>query len=422
MVLLKASALAVSLWLARSLPVSEYGRFGIYYAIQTGLGAFGAVGIIESVISLLGSCQSREERVSLFRSANTVFLVTATLAVVGSRVLLWFSGMGGSNGTIWGMGGALASGILLSFTNLQAQIVRLDERHIASLALATGVPFVGLVGGVIGVLLKGTIEAFFMGGAVGMALSLWFLVAARCVMFGHIRRRGWVPEILHLLPPYVLITLFGWLSGYGNNFIVNELFQREEVARFTFALSVGGVMQLTASAMNQVWSPRFYHLTFVQPLDVVEQKNHKFFFGMALCLGLLAAGCLAALRPILLALGGSFSVYASMSIELFWILGAYVVTVPSWHCQNYLLAHGKSAELMRVTLVTGVIGIAAWVLLMWALGPIGIYVGFFLQTAVRSVGYVVTTRKFWPIQVAWTGVGAGILLTIAGLGLARSLG
>jgi O-antigen/teichoic acid export membrane protein len=275
---------------------------------------------------------------------------------------------------------------------------------------------------VIGVLLKGTIEAFFMGGAVGMALSLWFLVATRCVMFGHIRRRGWVPEILHLLPPYVLITLFGWLSGYGNNFIVNELFQREEVARFTFALSVGGVMQLTASAMNQVWSPRFYHLTFVQPLDVVEQKNHKFFFGMALCLGLLAAGCLAALRPILLALGGNLSVYASMSVEVFWVLAAYVVTVPAWHGQNYLLAHGKSVELMRATLVTGVIGIAAWVLLMWALGPIGIYVGFFLQTAVRSLGYVVTTRKFWPIQIAWTGVSAGILLAIAGLGLARSLG
>jgi O-antigen/teichoic acid export membrane protein len=275
---------------------------------------------------------------------------------------------------------------------------------------------------VIGVVVKGSIEAFFMGGAVGMALSLGFLGAVRCVILGHIRGRGWVPEVLHRLPPYILITLLGWLSGYGNNFIVNEFFQREEVARFTFALSVGAVLQLTASAMNQVWSPRFYHLTFVQPLDVVEQKNHKFFFGMALCLGLLAAGCLAALRPILLAIGGNLSVYASMSVEVFWILAAYVVTVPSWHCQNYLLAHGKSVELMRATLVTGVIGIAAWVLLMWALGPIGIYVGFFLQTTVRSAGYVLTTKKFWPVQVAWTGVGAGILLAIAGLALARSFG
>jgi hypothetical protein len=71
---------------------------------------------------------------------------------------------------------------------------------------------------------------------------------------------------------------------------------------------------------------------------------------------------------------------------------------------------------MRIVLVTSIMGIAVWLVLMWLLGPIGIYVGFLTQMLLRSVGITIAARRYWDVRVSWDGVAAGILMN--GLGLA----
>ena len=78
------------------------------------------------------------------------------------------------------------------------------------------------------------------------------------------------------------------------------------------------------------------------------------------------------------------------------------------------LAHGEGRELMRIVLVTSAIGLAAWVTLMWVLGPVGVYIGFFSQMVLRTLGIFIAARKKWPIAIAWDGVVAGVLLTLVG--------
>ena len=65
---------------------------------------------------------------------------------------------------------------------------------------------------------------------------------------------------------------------------------------------------------------------------------------------------------------------------------------------------------MRVVLITGGIGIPMWLFLMWLLGPVGIYIGYLLQSFIRSLGVAIVAGRQWNIRVVWVGVMLGILL------------
>lgn len=415
--LLKAGGFVLSLWMARTMPVVEYGTWGLLYAFQTGLTTFGLVGILEAVVGLLRQHRTPEERRDLFAGASGAFFLTlaasTAIAVLGAFI---FRREGIDVITLVSV---LASGALLAFASLQAQIVRLEERHAASLAFNFGVPLLGLVGSAVGFLVDQSVQSFFIGSAAGLVIATTvFARVGQIRIYRPARHRQHRAAVLRRLSPYVAVAFFGWLSGYGNNFVVTSLFDATEVARFTFALSVGAVMQLVASALNQVWSPRFFRITQTEPFDVVEGKNRRFFFAQSMVLGLMAALGIMVLPPLLTALGGSLAFYASMKLEMFFIFAAYIFLSPWWHCHNYFLAHDRGPSVMKIVLITSAVGIAVWIGLMWLLGPLGIYAGFCAQMAIRSAGIVMFARGFWPLKVGWAGVAGGLVMALGGLWVA----
>ena len=122
-----------------------------------------------------------------------------------------------------------------------------------------------------------------------------------------------------------------------------------------------------------------------------------------------------ALIPTATALiGGNLIAYQSMEIESLCLFSSYVFLGPWWHCYNYYLVHNEGRELMVIVLVTSALGLALWFMLMWLLGPIGIYVGFLSQMLLRAVAIVIAARRKWPITIAWDGVAAGVLLVLGG--------
>lgn len=407
----------LSLWMARTMPVVDYGSWGLLYALQTGLTTFALVGILEAVIGLLRQHEMPEERRKLFAAASGAFFLTlsASAAVAAVGVYLFrFEEVHALT-----LGCVLASGALLAFASLQAQIVRLEERHAASLAFNFAVPALGLVGSAAGFLVDRSVQSFFVGSAAGLLLAtVLFARVGNTAMYRPELHRQHRAEILRRLSPYVAAAFFGWLSGYGNNFVVKSLFDATEVARFTFALSLGGVMQLVASALNQVWSPRFFRIVQTEPFDSVEGKNRRFFFAQSIVLGLIAAVGIMILPPLLAAVGGRLAFYASMKREMFFIFSGYIFLSPWWHCYNYFLAHDRGPSVMKIVLLTSAVGITVWVGLMWMLGPLGVYAGFCAQMAIRSAGIVMFARGFWPLKVGWFGVAGGLLMALGGLWVA----
>jgi hypothetical protein len=121
------------------------------------------------------------------------------------------------------------------------------------------------------------------------------------------------------------------------------------------------------------------------------------------------------LHPVLEALGGNLSFYASMTGEVFCVSAAYILLGPWWHCQNYFLAYDRGSDVFRIVIFTSALGISVWLTLMWLFGPLGIYLGFLAQMAIRTVGIALYARRFWPVKVSWLGVAVGSLIASTGL-------
>lgn len=411
--LLKLAGFVFFLWLARTMSVEEYASWGLIYALQIGVTSFGLVGIVEAVVGLLKRHRTVEERKRLFSAANSVFLATSTCSIV-LAVILFVVFVEPAASAFLTIICVVASGGLLAYSSLQAQIVRLEERHLASLWFSFVIPLCGLVGSFIAFVLENTVQSFFWGSAVGLVASL---VGAQIKRVGFYRFANTVADwrpVLHRISPFIAVTLLGWLGGYGNTYIIKLFFASEEVAKFTFVFMLSSIMQLVATAMNQVWSPRFYRLIHEVPLDQVEIQHRRFFRLQGIALGL-TGGALIAIYPLALnMLGGNLSYYQSVHLELVLLVLSYVVLIPWWHCQNYFLAYDKGPSVMRILVATSVIGVAILVILLLILGPLGIYVGFFAQMALRSAGALIVTRRNWMTNISWEGIAAGIILGCVG--------
>lgn len=400
--------------MARSLTVAEYGQWGLLFAIQTGLATFGLVGIFEAVVGLMRQCGGSDERSKLFAAANGVFVftigVSIAIAFVGGIFAL------GLDIDVISLASVIFSGGLLAFAGLQAQLIRLEERHIASLSFSFLVPAVSVVASAIAFFTWHTTESFFLGSFVGLLLTvvaLW--ISGLPSTNGHGQEPIYRHQIFARLIPYVAVAFFGWMSGYGNNLIINGVFEKAEVARFTFAMSIGAILQLVASALNQVWSPRFFRIIHVESIELVEEKNRKFFMAQSLIMGLIAMVGIIISSSLLRAVGGNLRYYSSMQVEYFLLFSGYIVLIPWWHCSNYYLAFDRGRNLMNIVIATSAAGVSLWVMLIWLLGPLGVYVGFFTQMLLRSIGIAVVSRGLWPLRLSWGGPVLGI--SLAGVGL-----
>jgi O-antigen/teichoic acid export membrane protein len=300
---------------------------------------------------------------------------------------------------------------------LQASLVRLEESHGASLVLAFLVPLGGLAGGIIGFMIDASVGAFFAASALGLTLTSLSLGLSRLGFYGLTGGRGDVNSILSNIAPFVFISVLSWVGGYGNTYLVKSLFATSDVAKFTFAFTLSGVMQLVATSLNQVWAPRFYRLVNELPMADVERRNRRFFIFQGLSLGAVAAALMIALPFTLELFGGNLLIYRGLTAELLLLCSAYAVSIPWWHSQNFFYANGRGRELMKVTIVGSIAGVFAWVASAWMLGVIGIYVGFMLQMLVRTVAAVISARRLWLVRVQWEGVALALLLMSAGAGL-----
>lgn len=314
---------------------------------------------------------------------------------------------------------ASIGGVFTAFFAVQSQLTRLEENHRASLIISFFPQFFGLVSGAIAFLYFRSLTAFFTGFAIALILSLPAFMLMKIGFYGFVKHPRDTSQIFSRIGPFILIAMFGWLSGYGNTYLVQSFFTPTDVARFTFAYTLSSIMQLVATSLNQVWSPRVFKMLSDLPLKVVERKNRQFYKIQGIILGTIGAAVLG-IFPVAIQIGGEKLVaYRGLTIELFFLFVAYAISIPWYHVQNYYFAHSRGKELMNVTLITSVLGMLAWLTAMWVLGPIGVFVGFMLLMATRMFGALFWARREWALEIAWEGPLIAIFLLSGGLGVAH---
>jgi O-antigen/teichoic acid export membrane protein len=404
------------MWLAHYLSVEDYAKFGLLYSLQAGVAGLAAAGIIEVVIGFLKSHESKESRAALFGGANTVFawlsLICLALVALGSGLLMRLSGT-----SLSVLFAATIAGLLTAYFAMQSQLIRLEEKHSASLALNFFPPVVGLLGGTICVLTMQSVAGFFVGFSIGLLASLVPFNLLKIGFYGFVRQPHQTLPIIVRIVPFIPIAVLGWGSGYGNTYLVQSFFTPLDVARFTFAYSLSSIMQLVATSLNQVWSPRVFKLIHEIPFAEVEMKNRRFYMLQGMVLGVVGAVVLLATPMIIQLSGSGLEAYSGLTQELFFLFLAYGFSIPWYHAQNYYFVHSKGKELMHVTLASSLVGVFLWLLSIWVFGPIGVYVGVMLLMTTRTFGALIWARREWPIRILWEGPVITLVMLLGALSL-----
>lgn len=409
----KGIGFALFLWLAHSLSVDEYARFGLLYALQSGLAALAGAGIVEAVMGLLRQHESPAARQRLFGSANAVFALLAT-ASVALMLSAASAALARSQASGLELGLVAVVGLLGAFATLQSHLTRLDEDHAASLAMGFLPALAGWLAAMIAFAAWCSVSAFIVGLAMGHICSLIVLKVAGVGVYAIRARSEDVRPILARIAPFMGVAMLGWLSGYGNTYLIDAVFSAVDVARFTFAYTLASVMQLVATSLNQVWSPRFLRISRVLPFVELEAKNRRFFALQGAALGIIGAIVLAVVPRLIELAGPRLAAYCDLHTELFLLFAGYAIMIPWYHVQNYYFAEGKGRELLGVSLITSALGMLAWLAAMWLLGGIGVYVGFLALMLVRMLGTLIRARIEWGVRILWQGPALAVLLLAAG--------
>jgi hypothetical protein len=118
-------------------------------------------------------------------------------------------------------------------------------------------------------------------------------------------------------------------------------------------------------------------------------------------------------------LGGNLVHYGRAGAATFFLFTAYAISLPWYHAQNHFLVHGRGGDIMKIVIISTLLGLACVAIAIAALGVIGVYVGFMAQTGARSVVAVAFARSRWAIS---TTLDASLLATaLMGAGLAISI-
>jgi O-antigen/teichoic acid export membrane protein len=401
------------LWLAHSLSVEAYAKFGLLFALQTGLSALAGAGIVESVIGLLKRCATSGGRQEIYGAANGVFVVLAA-GCVGLVAIAALPLASSIDATPLELICVTVVGITSAFLTLHAHLRRLEEEHAASLAMNFLPPMAGWVAGYIAFNAHGTVTSFFAGLMVGLVVCLLPFKLKGPGFYDLRGRRTEMLPIFSSIGPFMLTVVVMWLSGYGNTYFIDALFTPTDVARFTFAYTLSSIMQLVATSLNQVWSPRFFRIVHDTAHAEVERKSRRFFALQGFVLGMIGAVVLATVPAAIEFAGLGLSPYRDLNSELFLLFAAYALSIPWYHVQNYYFAYAKGKELMNVTLFTSAVGMLSWIATMWLVGEIGIYCGFVILMSMRMVGTVLWARRAWAVGVLYEGPIIALVLMAAG--------
>ena len=139
----------------------------------------------------------------------------------------------------------------------------------------------------------------------------------------------------------------------------------------------------------------------------------SFFYRILLgLLSLLSVLIIIVLPLALSAVGGNLAAYSGMKLEFFFVTASYILLVPWWHRTNYFLAHDRGSTLMRVSIITSLIGFPIWISMMIFLGELGVYLGFFTLSLIRSVGIVIIASRYWLLRLDLLGIAISLLVPL----------
>lgn len=418
-VIYKGIGFLAFLWLAANMSVQAYATMGMLQALQTGITAFAAAGAIEALVGRLKHSTSPEDQSRSFGATMDIFwglALIAACAVICFRTpfmnLIEVSPMD--------LVAVAGVGILSAFYQIQAHLIRLRERHGASIAVGTLPPLISLLAGVGAFHMAGSLTAFFLGMVTVLIVSLPAFAPLYVGWGGPSFQLSAIRPIVSRMPPFMVVALLSWSVGYGSTFLINIIFTAEEGARFTFTYTLSSALQLVATSLNQVWSPRFFKLVHQVSFSDIEKQNSRFYFLQGIAIGTVGAVLIVAVPVAIKVMDVDLlQHYQHLQFEMFCLFAVYAVSINWYHSQNYFFVHGHGRSFMLASVSAMLVGLAIWIGIAFEFGIVGAYIGFLMQAIIRSIIVNVRAHLTWGVNILWEGPVAS--LALLSLGVAASL-
>ena len=391
--LVKLISFLILFWLARDLSVDEYAKFGLFYSMQLGIVAFSISGIIESATGFLKS-NSINSIEKLFFNSKIVFLLYFSIIFL---VLSTYYYLFLDKGIVFFA--VIYCSLILSYCSLQFQLLRLDEKHIKSIIFSFLVPVVGILGAFIMYYKFRAYGSYFYGSSIGLTISIFFLLITQKFNFNF--EIGLLKKIMVKSVPFIFVAFIGWISGYGNLFIINFFLDNKSVAAYTILMTIGSAILILANSLNQVWAPRVYKLISNSDFIKVEKESSIFYGKMSLIIAIVSSFIIISYPYVLDLIGGNLVNYKDFQFELMLIFLSYLTLTSWWNSYNYFLYFGKGKLVFKIVIISSSIGLFIWVLLIYFLKDIGVYIGFLIQMMLRALVINIYSKQLYNVNYNW---------------------
>ena len=210
------------------------------------------------------------------------------------------------------------------------------------------------------------------------------------------------------------IIIVNWMIGYGANFMIGKEFSKNDIAEFTFAVTLNSLLLLTLNSINQVWSPRFFKVAHENSDEELASLNSLMSTAMLLLVSVVIGIILLFYVDVLNVVGGNLRGYSSLHPYLLLTFSSFILLTLYYRCINYFYLFRKQYVYMNIFLVSGILGLICWWLMMRFLWRPGIYCGYFLCIVLRSMVVFLYARKAWSVRVSAEEIPATLMIAAAG--------
>ena len=100
--------------------------------------------------------------------------------------------------------------------------------------------------------------------------------------------------------------------------------------------------------------------------------------------------------------GGNLDAYSNMQFELYLLLTSFIIYTPVWHYRLHYYVRSFGNKLMKINLLSSVVGIVATIFFIKNYGSLGIYIGFMSHNIVNLLCMMFFSNREWNIIINWS--------------------
>ena len=215
---------------------------------------------------------------------------------------------------------------------------------------------------------------------------------------------------------YLMISVLGWLGGYGINIASALLVDPSVVGTYTFMYTITSVLTMVATIVNNIWLAKFINLKKRKSTSYDDLNRQVFFceIFVAFVVGVLSLVLFKYLSDKL-----DFKVIievANKPIEFSLLIAAIIISIPTWQMQNYYTVESLAAEYRSVMVISAVIALIAWITLMRVNGELGLYAGALVSASIKTKMLERDFYKRWQFHSLFkTALSMSIVLIVISL-------